>query len=165
MRYVRVRAVEGREEVEGLRGGLAIQELESFFLFWNRRNLPWIARAAFSVSGAVRSMSISSSSSAFLMLPGFPFSSGSDAWLAAGGVLVLSSLIPAAGRGVAGAGEARGPRRCVREPRPRVAGLRGRGPGGLGGESARCELLLNAAPNAPAAALLREPLQIGRAHV
>lgn len=98
MRYVRVRAVEGREEVEGLRGGLAIQELESFFLFWNRRNLPWIARAAFSVSGAVRSMSISSSSSAFLMLPGFPFSSGSDAWLAAGGVLVLSSLIPAAGR-------------------------------------------------------------------
>lgn len=90
MRYVRVRAVEGREEVEGLRGGLAIQELESFFLFWNRRNLPWIARAAFSVSGAVRSMSISSSSSAFLMLPGFPFSSGSDAWLAAGGVLVLS---------------------------------------------------------------------------
>lgn len=86
------------------------------------------------------------------MLPGFPFSSGSEAWLVAGGVLVLSSLIPAAGRGVAGAGEARGPRRCVRGPRPRVAGLRGRGPSGLGGERARRELLLRAAPGAPAAA-------------
>lgn len=46
----------------------------------------------------------------------------------------------------------RGLGRCVRGLRPRVAGLRGRGPSGLGGESARHELLLRAAPGAQAAA-------------
>lgn len=35
---------------------------DSFFRFWKRRNLSWMASAAFSVSGALRSMSISSSS-------------------------------------------------------------------------------------------------------
>lgn len=79
-----------------------------------------MARAAFSVSGAVRSMSISSSSSDFLALPALPFSSGPVAWLVAGDVLVLSSLITAAGQGAPGAaraGEAKGPQGCVDDGR------------------------------------------------
>lgn len=47
----------------GTRDPAAPQGPDSFLRFWKRRNLPWMASAAFSVSGALRSMSISSSSS------------------------------------------------------------------------------------------------------
>lgn len=58
---------------------------------------------------------------------------------------------------MAGAGEARGPP-GMRGPWPGVAGLRGRRPSGLGGESACLEPLLRAALGAGAEALLGGPL-------
>lgn len=71
----------------------------------------------------------------------------------------LTSLILAAGRGVAGAGEARVLGDACVDRRRELLGSEAGGPGGLGGESARYGLLLRAAPGVPAAAaLLREPL-------